>query len=342
KEEDWQFPEGTVFIKHFDLPAEAGRRTKLETRFFIMAKNNTAYGLTYKWNAEQTDAFLQIGKTEETFPTYVGEEIVGTQRWDFPGRDQCLSCHNSNANFVLGVKTHQLNGDVYYPSLGREENQLRYLSDHNIIDHTYDEGETYPKAYGLGEFASLDERIRSYLDANCASCHRLGGVSGVTMDLRFHTPLQAKNIVDLPTRSQSSGHDNLLVEPGDHQASELWIRDQSTDENRMPPLARNLVDEAYIEALAEWIDGLADDTDQIATFLTFPNPSDGWMILRANGDLQLPLRIDVFGVNGQLLHTEEHREHVVHLGLQRIGAGTFVVRVRDAAGMEHTRPVVLR
>jgi len=37
----WVFPEGTVFIKHFDLPITTNAKSatvKLETRFFIVVK----------------------------------------------------------------------------------------------------------------------------------------------------------------------------------------------------------------------------------------------------------------------------------------------------------------
>ena len=344
--EDWGFPEGTVFIKHFDLPtsnSDPSQLTKLETRFFIMAKNNTAYGLTYKWNEDQTDAFLQVGSSEEEYDIFENGEMVTTQTWQFPGRNQCMACHNANANFVLGVKTHQLNSEMYYPELGFEKNQLEYLSDIEILPPLSSSPNTYPIAFNIeNESALLDEKIRSYLDANCSSCHRLGGVSDLTMDLRFHTPLELKNIINLPTLSQSSDHRNLIVEPGNHQGSELWVRDQSEDENRMPPLGRNLVDHEYVEALAEWIDGLTqEEEEEIENFINFPNPSNGWMIVRANSDWTLPIDVEVFSTDGRLLHSEQHNFHHLHLGLQRVGFGTFLLKVKDASGNSHTKRIVV-
>ena len=49
---EWIFPEGTVFIKHFELPMTTdpnGETAPLETRFFVIGKNGIGYGLTYKW-----------------------------------------------------------------------------------------------------------------------------------------------------------------------------------------------------------------------------------------------------------------------------------------------------
>ena len=50
---NWQFPNGTVFIKHFEL---GGKR--LETRFEVKGDDGQFYYLTYKWNAAGTDATL--------------------------------------------------------------------------------------------------------------------------------------------------------------------------------------------------------------------------------------------------------------------------------------------
>ena len=344
---EWRFPPGTVFIKHFDLPDAApdGEDVKLETRFFVIGNNRQAYGLTYRWNEAQTDAFLQREGAVADYEVQPAGQPAFNQRWGFPGRGQCMSCHTPNAGFVLGVKTHQLNGELFYPGSGQSVNQLAYLSEHGIIDHDYRAANAYPRARNLhDDAASLDEKIRSYLDANCASCHRAGGVTGVTMDLRFHTPLEASNIIDLPVLSHNSTIGNLIVRPGYHAESELWLRDQSTGEDRMPPIGRNLVDEAYVDALAAWIDGLGEEELEVQTkgFITFPNPSDGWMVVRANPGLALPLRLEVYGADGRLVHTERHEDHDFDLGLQRVGPGTYVLSIFDALGEVHHRRVVIR
>src|SRR4029453_10574925 len=50
----YAFPDGTVFVKHFELALDERApeiRRRLETRFLVAARGGY-YGITYKWNAE--------------------------------------------------------------------------------------------------------------------------------------------------------------------------------------------------------------------------------------------------------------------------------------------------
>ncbi len=261
--DNWIFPEGTVFIKHFELPlseAPSSATSKLETRFFIVGKNQQSYGLTYKWNEDGTDATLLRTQDSKEFDIMENGNLSFKQHWVFPSRDQCLSCHNKNANYVLGVKTHQLNSELFYPDLAIHKNQLEYLSDKGVLSSTITNADNFNRAFAIDdENADLELRIRSYMDSNCAPCHQLGGVADVNMDLRYEIPLQFQNTLNFDTQSSASNPNHQLIKPGDHQASEIWVRDASLEENRMPPLARNLNDKQYLKYLAEWIDGLSDE-----------------------------------------------------------------------------------
>jgi len=162
---EWEFPEGTVFVKHFSLSTTtdpSGPQTNLETRFFVVGENQSAYGLTYKWNDEGTDAFLLGGGTSREIEISDNGAVIATQTWDFPSRDQCMSCHTQNANFVLGVKTHQLNGDQYYPSLGEEKNQISFLNQTGLFKNNIGNSASWIKSYPIDDSSvDLDRNSKS-------------------------------------------------------------------------------------------------------------------------------------------------------------------------------------
>ncbi len=335
---EWVFPEGTVFIKHFDLPLSTtpdGPMVPLETRFFVIGEGGQGYGLTYKWNEDGTDAQLLGGGTSKEFEI---TDIGGTtfsQVWDFPSRGQCMTCHTENAKYVLGVKTHQLNGDLHYPSLGRARNQLEYWSDLGLFHRPLTDADRKLKAYPIEDAsADLELRIRSYLDANCASCHRLEGIPTVSMDLRFEAPLRLQNIVNFETQSQASELGRLIVKPGDHVASELWVRDASINQTRMPPLGRQLVDQIYIDSLAKWIDQLAENAGRNNALLLYPNPTSGPIALRVNDGWEPPFMVRIYTINGVLSYQKEFDTRAATLDFSGQAAGTYLLEISNGEEKE--------
>ncbi|MCB0689282.1 MAG: T9SS type A sorting domain-containing protein, partial [Saprospiraceae bacterium] len=251
-----------------------------------------------------------------------------TQTWDFPSRDQCMSCHNASAGFVLGVKTHQLNGEINYPHLGRSRNQLEYLNDIGVFHRDIGRADELVRAYPVEDIsADLDLRIRSYLDANCANCHRPGGVPTTSLDLRFNVPLALQNIINVPTNSQTSDPNRMIVKPGFHESSELWVRDAGLGANRMPPVGRNLVDENYIAALTEWIGQLIDEDGQISELLLFPNPSKGQLSIRIPDEWPAPFRITVQNASGLIVRKETYDSRIIYLDLREQVAGMYFLEI---------------
>jgi len=67
----WQFPQGTVFVKHFALALDERQPdvlTRLETRLLVSGAEQAFYGLTSKRNAEGSDAELVARSKADTPP----------------------------------------------------------------------------------------------------------------------------------------------------------------------------------------------------------------------------------------------------------------------------------
>jgi uncharacterized repeat protein (TIGR03806 family) len=254
----WTFPVGTVFVKHFELPTNDTNpsvRKRLETRFLVHASNGAYYGLTYKWRADNSDADLLPGSQNEavTITTATGTR---SQTWSYPSRQDCMVCHNTSAGSVLGLRTCQMNGDYAYSEA--TDNQLRTLHHMGMFSSALEESAiaTLPRSVSIHDTtASLELRVRSYLDSNCAHCHRPNGVRA-NFDARLETPLPLQGLIrgDVADTLGISGA--RLIMPSDTARSMIRHRDNLVGTNQMPPLARNVVDTDYISVLNQWINSL--------------------------------------------------------------------------------------
>jgi hypothetical protein len=242
---EWAFPNGTVFVKHFELTVNeiTGATKRLETRFLVRNADGTVYGVTYKWRDDNSDADLLPGALNEDINIITSTGATRVQTWSYPSRSQCLFCHNAAPGYVLGVKTHQSNGDFTYPETGRTDNQVRTFAHLGLLNPAPNEADipTFLKSVAVTDTsATVQHRMRSWIDANCSHCHRPGG-PGPGYDGRLYTPLESQNLI------------NNYVRFRDTANSELYQRDNALDGTKMPPLAKNLVHEAAMANLRQWI-----------------------------------------------------------------------------------------
>ncbi len=176
---EWKFPDGTVFVKTFELAtneAEPERKQRLETRLLVRAADGGVYGATYNWRADNSDADLLATNLSEVIAIQTAKGLR-TQTWYYPSSQDCLTCHTANAGLVLGVKTRQLNRDLKYPT-GVSDNELRAWNHVGLFAPALDETQlaSYPSLAREDDLTrSIEDRARSYLDANCAHCHRPNG-----------------------------------------------------------------------------------------------------------------------------------------------------------------------
>jgi hypothetical protein len=102
--------------------------------------------------------------------------------------------------------------------------------------------------------AEIDDRARSYLQANCAHCHVEAGGGNSLMDLEFSTAREKMRIVDVrPQHHTFDIEDARLVAPGDPHRSVLLHRLGIRAPGYMPPLATSVVDREAVALLSDWI-----------------------------------------------------------------------------------------
>jgi len=101
----------------------------------------------------------------------------------------------------------------------------------------------------------LEDRARSYLDANCSNCHRPNGTVAY-FDARYDTPLAKQGLVGGRVLIDERIDGARVIAPNDIWRSILFMRADTTEPFKMPPLARNTVDERGMKLLREWIESL--------------------------------------------------------------------------------------
>jgi uncharacterized repeat protein (TIGR03806 family) len=240
---DWEFPVGSVLVKEFQIAGE-----RIETRLMVRHDDGEWAGYTYAWNAAQTDAsYVASGAVVET----------AHGLWSIPSGPACLQCHTEAAGRSLGLENAQLSLDVDFGD-GVLLNQLAGFVEMGLIEAP---GDVAALAAPFGD-EPLEERARAYLHTNCSQCHRPeGGTAAPDLDFHFATPLDAMGACDVaPTRGDLGLEEPKLISPGAPEASVVIARMGSENAARMPPLGSDLVDEAGLQLIHDWIESLEDCT----------------------------------------------------------------------------------
>jgi uncharacterized repeat protein (TIGR03806 family) len=257
---DWIFPKGTVFVKTFELSTDAadpGVKRRLETRLLVCDSAGGVYGVVYKWRPDNSDADLLRTSQSESIPVKSAAGEIHSQSWYYPSRADCLTCHNSKTSGVLGVKARQMNRTFAYPS-GVTDNELRAWNHVGLFAPQVDVssvGSLATLAPADDPARSLQDRARSYLDANCSQCHRPGGTVAY-FDARYDTPLDKQELIDGPVLIDQGIDRPRVISPHDIWRSIVYMRVNTVDEIKMPPVARETIDEKGVKLLRDWINSL--------------------------------------------------------------------------------------
>jgi hypothetical protein len=275
----WVFPVGSVMIKNFMFNGKF-----VETRLLMHVDAATAtanggynwIGYSYAWNETQTEALINPNaRVQVMFDT---ESDAGVVDWRYPDRTDCNTCHNSsNGGGTLGLEMDQMNRVV------GGTNQIDTFATLGLFDvaptKPYPtplvEPYTNPQLGLTGTTgATPEEEARSYLAVNCGFCHR-PDYNDLGFDLRYNLTLTQAGVCNTPAQKPATGVDTdaggtLLLAPGNHGNSALWIRpheaipanadptdlDTPREYYRMPQLATYVVDPQGTGVIAQWIDSL--------------------------------------------------------------------------------------
>jgi putative heme-binding domain-containing protein len=251
----WNFPDGTVLVQTFSLSSNltpAAERRRIETRLFTRQQGEWA-GYSYRWDDNQNDAVLVDAKGAEMVlrPTASPQTDLGV--WRFPSRTDCMACHSRAANFVLGLTAAQMNRTHDYGRV--RDNQLRTFNHLGLFTNRklpnnppalvdpYDD-----------QVADLNARARSYLQANCSSCHMDAGGGNSKMELRYSTTAEQMNLLGAHPQHDTFGiHNAMLISPAHPERSILLQRLSRRGRGQMPPLFTARVDERARSLFAAWI-----------------------------------------------------------------------------------------
>lgn len=129
------FPDSSILVKTFYYPVNpSALQTKriIETRILLLKDGRWNVG-TYKWNDDQTDAFLTSSGVNEKISFIDPSNRPREISYHIPNERECATCHNSNENILpLGPKIRNLNIQVFRD--GRYLNQLSYFQNVGVLD----------------------------------------------------------------------------------------------------------------------------------------------------------------------------------------------------------------
>ncbi len=239
----WIFPVGTRFVKEFWLDGAL-----LETRLIERhgSGRDDYFMGAFVWSDDGSDAFLvPEGRAD----------VRGTLH-DVPSQKQCWSCHNGEAGRVLGFSSFQLGREP----TAADDLTLEALARRRRLSDAPDDTTLPPPG------DELTSRAFGYLHANCGHCHNLHGTAwpDTQMVLRLETGEHVaeeselyRTVVGQPVTYFRQAGISDRAAPGDPESSALVVRMAARgDDAQMPPLGTELVDEAGLLAVSEWIQAL--------------------------------------------------------------------------------------
>jgi uncharacterized repeat protein (TIGR03806 family) len=253
-------PVGSALIKTFYynnvLPTNA---TKIiETRVMIKKANGWIFA-EYLWNDEQTDAILQTQGSTKPVSWTDQNNIVQSINYEIPDQTDCTTCHaNNGINQPIGIKPQNLNNNFNYPS--SQKNQLAKWIEFGYLENNLPANIVSTVDY-KDSSRSLNVRVRSYFDINCAHCHEVGGNAEYmkTIRLAFNQTVNPSNMgVCIPPDILVPGIDRgFIIKPNNtNESTILYLLTTNQSNFKMPRIGRTIAHQEGIDLVTEWINSL--------------------------------------------------------------------------------------
>lgn len=228
----------------------------IETRLLVRYADGWK-ALPYLWNEAQDEAYLEVAGD------LLDLELIrdqSSQRITYvvPDANQCSGCHTPNHSSKelrpLGPKAWQLNRPFNYGAITM--NQLEYWEKAGKLHGI---GADVPKGvdWSARGSASLEQRAKAYLDANCAHCHNAQGAADTSaLHLNIDAPVdRLYGVCKTPVAvGRGSGDRPYDIYPGRPDESILLYRMQKSDPAiAMPELGRSAIHSEAVELIHDWI-----------------------------------------------------------------------------------------
>lgn len=257
KDEVFEFPVGTVFAKVFSLPADTEKLEDdiIEVRLMIHRSSGWV-GLPFVWDKNVNDGFLDLNGENIEF-SLLHKGTAYSDHYTVPSYGSCRTCHQYNGGMsLIGPKARNLNKEIEFN--GGQINQLQFWAQQGLLSGLPMDLEGVDSAPGWrDETKDLEMRAKSYLDINCAHCHRKEGAASLSgLQLEY-----GRKAVDYNHGVCNSAHGwrggGFDIWPGDSDNSSMPLRmTLSAAPDRMPPLGRSIVDIEAVELIRQWIDAM--------------------------------------------------------------------------------------
>ncbi|WP_396587142.1 SO2930 family diheme c-type cytochrome [Bermanella sp. R86510] len=287
-----EFPIGSVLVKTFSIPENTsdllGNEHVVETRLLIHRESGWE-AVPYYWSSEDDAQYLSYGATIPASTTHKGKEL--TFNYGVPTKNECTNCHaiqpirdekkypdDERVSIFkpIGPKARFLNWDYDYGS-GEIKNQLTKWEEAGILTGVPTNKESIEKAVKFHNNTDipnltsdeLDLAARSYLDINCAHCHRSeltlqepdysgpAGDSGLRLEFNrnFDTDKLSFGICKKAVASGEPGYP-LDIIPGYADKSFLLYRMDILGGKMMPELGRDTIHSEGVELIKAWINNM--------------------------------------------------------------------------------------